>query len=128
MTLHDAAMIRFDQWWWRTVRSGYGYAQGAHLLGTPSHRWGSRRTWLWSVWIPLTCLAFGVVLGPWGWAAWLIYPLQYLRQVLRGPGPLSRRALMALFQLLSRFPETWGQIRFLRERLLGRQARIVEYK
>jgi glycosyltransferase involved in cell wall biosynthesis len=28
MTLHDAAMTRFAQWWMRTLRTGYAYAQG----------------------------------------------------------------------------------------------------
>ena len=35
MTLHDMAMTRFGQWWWRSVRSGYGYADGLMLHGGP---------------------------------------------------------------------------------------------
>ena len=31
MTRHDAAMTRFAQWWRRTVRSGYAYAEIAQL-------------------------------------------------------------------------------------------------
>ncbi len=128
MARHDAAMMRFSQWWWRAVRTGYGVAQHAYLFGTPSLRWGALRAWLWGVWLPLACLVFGVVLGPWGWASWLIYPLQFLRQTLRNRGPLSRRAFLALFQLVSRFAECWGQIKFMCERLLDRQARLIEYK
>ncbi|MBO4227682.1 glycosyltransferase [Bradyrhizobium neotropicale] len=128
MVLHDAAMVRFGQWWWRAVRSGYGNAQHAYLFGTLSRRWESLRAWLWGVWLPFACLALGVALGPLGWAAWLIYPLQWLRQTLRNPGPLGERALLALFQLGSRFPECWGQIRFMHERFLGRQRRLIEYK
>jgi hypothetical protein len=128
MVLHDAAMIRFGQWWWRAVRSGYGNAQHAHLFGTVSRRWEWLRAWLWGVWLPVACLALGVAFGPWGWTSWLIYPLQWLRQTLRNSGPLSQRALLALFQLASRFPECWGQIRFMRERFLGRQRRLIEYK
>ncbi len=63
-----------------------------------------------------------------GLAAWLIYPLQMLRQTARNRGPLADRAMLALFQVLARFPEGWGQIKFLRDRLLGRQARLIEYK
>jgi hypothetical protein len=66
--------------------------------------------------------------GPWGWVAWLIYPLQMLRQVVRNSGPLSDRATLALFQVLARFPESWGQIKFMRDCLLGRQVRLIEYK
>jgi GT2 family glycosyltransferase len=35
MTLHDAAITRFGQWWKRTLRSGHAYAQGYFLHGPP---------------------------------------------------------------------------------------------
>ena len=131
MTLHDAAMTRFGQWWRRALRSGYGSALGAQLHGAPPERhgvWASRRAWLWGLWLPLACLASGVFLGPWGWAAWLIYPAQVVRQVVRNRGTPWERATLALFQMLARFPECAGQIRFLTDRLLGRSARLIEYK
>lgn len=131
MGLHDAAMTRLGQWWRRALRSGYAFAQGAYLHGASSERhfvWESRRAWLWGVWLPLVCLLAGLTIGTWGWAVWLIYPLQILRQTVRNPGPLSHRATLALFQVLARFPEGFGQIRFLCNRLLGRQARLIEYK
>ena len=83
MTLHDAAMTRFGQWWRRVQRSGYAFAQGAYLHGASPERyrvWESRRAWLWGIWLPLACLVGGLAFSPWGWAAWLIYPLQVLRQ------------------------------------------------
>jgi GT2 family glycosyltransferase len=131
MTLHDAAMTRFDQWWRRAFRSGYGLAQCAYLHGAAPQRpwvWESRRAWLWGVWLPLACLVIGFAFGPLGWLSWLIFPLQVLRQAIRNRGPLRQRALLALFQLLARFPEACGQIRFLRDRLLQRRAHLIEYK
>jgi hypothetical protein len=65
---------------------------------------------------------------PWGWAVWLIYPLQVVRQTVRNTGPLSHRITLALFQVLARFPESWGQIKFMWDRLLGQQAPLIEYK
>jgi glycosyltransferase involved in cell wall biosynthesis len=131
MTLHDAAMTRIGQWWQRALRSGYAFAQGSYLHGAPPERhwvWEVRRAWLWGVWLPMACLAIGLVFAPWGWAAWLIYPLQMLRQTMRNSGPLQDRALLALFQVLARFPESLGQIKFMRDRLLDRQPRLIEYK
>ncbi len=131
MTLHDVAMARFGQWWRRTLRSGYAFAQGAYLHGAPPERhyvWESRRAWLWGIGLPLACLVAGLTFEPWGWAAWLIYPLQILRQTLRNRGTLSDRAILALFQVLARFPEGLGQISFMRDRLFRRQARLIEYK
>jgi hypothetical protein len=131
MALHDAAMMGFRQWWRRALRGGYAFAQGAYLHGAPPERhwiWESRRAWVWGVWLPLACLVTGLAVGPWGWAAWLVFPLQFLRQTMRNRGPVRQRALLALFQVLARFPEGWGQIKFMRDRLLGRQARLIEYK
>lgn len=131
MTFHDAAMFRFGQWWRRALRGGYAFAQGAYLHGTPPecHRvWESRRAWIWGVWLPLGCLAIAMVFEPWGWAAWLIYPLQVLRQTTRNRGSLGDRAVLALFQVLSRFPEGWGQIKFLIDRRLNRRSPLIEYK
>ncbi|MGP0087123.1 MAG: glycosyltransferase [Steroidobacteraceae bacterium] len=131
MTVHDAAMTRIDQWWRRALRCGYAFAQVAYLHGSTPERqfvWESRRAWLWGFCVPVACLLVGLTLGPWGWAAWLIYPLQMLRQTMRNPGPLNDRALVAMFHLLARFPEVFGQIKFARDRLLGRQAKLIEYK
>jgi hypothetical protein len=41
---------------------------------------------------------------------------------------MGDRALLALFQVLSRFPEALGQVRFMCDRVFGRQARLIEYK
>jgi glycosyltransferase involved in cell wall biosynthesis len=131
MAVHDAAMLRFSQWWYRAVRSGYAFAQGAYLHGSLPERhfvWYSGRAWLWGVLLPLVCLALGVILGPWGWAAWLIYPIQMLRQATRNRGSASQRILLALFQLLGRFPEACGQIRFIGDFFIGRRPRLIEYK
>lgn len=131
MTLHDAAMTRFAQWWRRARRSGYAYANGAQLHGHAPERhwvWETRRARMWGLFLPLLALACSVLLFPWGLAAWLIFPAQLARQSLRNPGDLSQRATLALFQLLSRFAEAAGQLQFLRDRLAGRSGRLIEYK
>lgn len=131
MALHDAAMMRFSQWWKRTVRSGYAFAEGAYLHGAGRERfrvWECRRAWLWGIWLPLACLVITCVIWPWGFSAWLIYPLQTLRQTLRNPGPLSHRVTLALFQILARYPEALGQIKFTHGRFFGYDRRLIEYK
>jgi GT2 family glycosyltransferase len=131
MTIHDAAMTHFDQWWRRSLRAGYAFALGAYLHGAAPERhfvWESRRAWLWGICLPLTCIVFGLAFGPWGWVLWLIYPAQVLRLTVRNSGPLRQRALLALFQVLAKFPEGIGQIKFLRDRVLGQRTGIIEYK
>jgi GT2 family glycosyltransferase len=131
MVLHDAAMTRFGQWWRRALRAGYAFAQGAALHGAPPERhwvWESRRALMWGIGLPLVCLALGLAFPPWGWAAWLIFPTQILRQTLRNPGSPRERFLLASFQVLARFPEGLGYLKFTRDRLFGRRSHLVEYK
>ena len=42
MTLHDAAMTRFVQWWKRSVRAGHAFAEGAAKHGRPPERHWAR--------------------------------------------------------------------------------------
>jgi glycosyltransferase involved in cell wall biosynthesis len=131
MTLHDASMKHFGQWWRRALRCGYAFAHCAHLHGAPPERyfvWESRRARLWGLWLPLGCLAVSLILYPWGLAAWLIFPLQVLRQTVRNTGTLSQRIAIAFFQVVARFPEALGQIKFTRDRFLSRPAQLIEYK
>jgi Glycosyl transferase family 2 len=131
MTVHDANMTRVGQWLKRNMRSGYAFAEGAHLHGAPPERhWvrESRRAWIWGVALPIVCMSTSLVFMPWGWASWGIYPLQMLRLALRGSGSLRDRVIKSFFQVLGRSPEAWGQIQFVRDRLLGRKANLIEYK
>jgi len=131
MTRHDAAMTHFSQWWRRTMRSGYAFAQGAHIHGRSSERhwvWESRRAWIWGFWLPLLCLACSLAFFPWGLMAWAIYPLQFLRQFMRNRGSLLKRAQLAFFQLLARFAEATGQMKFTADRIFRRKSGLIEYK
>ena len=131
MALHDAAMTRFSQWWRRATRGGYAFAQGAHLHGAPPERhwvWEARRAWLVGRWAAARMPGVqraAMALGRRGVADLSV--LQLLRQT-GNCGSLAERATLALFQVLARFPEGLGQIKFLRDRLLGRTAGLIEYK
>ncbi|GIX23381.1 MAG: hypothetical protein KatS3mg122_0612 [Caldimonas sp.] len=131
MTLHDANMTRFWQWWRRVVRSGYAYAAGMALHGgAPERHWvrESARTWFWS----LGPMALVLVLLPaWGLGSLAIlgvYPLQVLRLFLKGEGSWRDRGLQSVFHTLSRFPELVGQCRYLCDRWLRRPTQLIEYK
>jgi GT2 family glycosyltransferase len=130
MTLHDAAMLRFMQWWKRSVRAGHAFAEGAFLHGKPPERHyvrESRRAWLWGVVIPVLVL---VALSGSGWGLILLalYPFQVIRLCLTGTRSLRENCLRAGFLVLGKFPEALGQIQFIVERMTGAGARIIEYK
>ena len=131
MALHDAAMTHFGQWWRRSIRAGYAFAEGASIHGKPPERhwvWESRRAWLWGLGVPICALTLSGLFGPWALAIFGMYPAQVLRQFVRLPGTAKERALKAVFQTVGRFPELVGQILFWRNRLLRRNAQLIEYK
>jgi GT2 family glycosyltransferase len=131
MTLHDAAMTRFGQWWKRSVRGGYAFAEGAYLHGASAERhWvrESRRAWFWGGVIPLLIL-LGVPMFGWGiLAISALYPLQILRLALQGSGPFRNRWLRAMFLVLGKFPEVAGQVRYCVSRLRSAKVELIEYK
>lgn len=131
MTLHDAAMTRSGQWWKRTLRGGYAYAEGAHLHGASPERHRveeSRRIWIWGLGIPVITVGLIIWLGTWGLAMLLIYPGQVVRLALRGSRSMRENWWRALFLVLCKFPEVMGQLSFLYNRLAGKTARLIEYK
>jgi GT2 family glycosyltransferase len=131
MSVHDANILGFSQWWKRTKRAGYAFAQGAHLHGGPPERhWvrESRRAWAWGVVLPLAILAAALVFGPLALLLLAIYPLQMLRLAIMLPGPPRERWIKAWLYTLARFPEALGQLMFLRDSRSRRDGRLIEYK
>jgi GT2 family glycosyltransferase len=131
MTLHDASMLEFGQWWRRTTRSGFAFAQGAHMHGAAPERHWVRETvriWVWALLIPLAALLASLVVGPKALLILVIYPAQITRVYFKYQGPPNVRFNRALFYTLARFPEMVGAAKFYALRLLGRQAKIIEYK
>lgn len=131
MALHDAAMTRFGQWWKRSMRGGYAYAEGVQLHGASPERHRvkeSRRIWIWGLWIPVASASLAIWLGTWGLVMLLIYPAQIIRLALRGTRSVRENWLHALFLVLGKFPEAIGQLNYFYNRLAGKTARLIEYK
>lgn len=132
MTRHDAGMTRFSQWWRRAMRAGYAFAQGAHLHGAPPERhWvrESRRAWIWGAGVPMAIAGAALAFGPAALLLALVYPAQVARLWIRrrragSPSPFAS----SLFDVLGKFPEALGQMKFQRDRLTGRTGTLIEYK
>jgi GT2 family glycosyltransferase len=125
MTLHDAAITRFSQWWRRAVRAGHAFAEGAHLHGAaPERHWlrEARRAWVWGLALPVVIVAVGIEQPVAGLVLAGIYPVQVLR--------LSRRMgwRQAGLTVLGKFAEGWGALQFTWGRLRGRGRELIEYK
>lgn len=121
MTLHDAAMTRFSQWWRRSRRAGHAFAEGAFLHGFG--HWGREtcRALVWGAVLPVS-IGLAGFLAPVLWLLALIYPAQLLRLARRDGG------IVALFSLLGKFAEAQGVIEFHWNRLRRRSRGLIEYK
>lgn len=129
MTVHDAAMTRFGQWWRRARRGGHAFAEVSwRYRDGPEGFWRreARRALLWAVALPLAIL-LGALLTPWAWLLLALYPLQIARIALRDPEPRDRWTRAAL-TVLGKFPEARGAIEYHLNRLAGRRAGLIEYK
>ncbi|OYW45983.1 MAG: hypothetical protein B7Z08_00185 [Sphingomonadales bacterium 32-68-7] len=111
MTVHDAAMDRFSQWWRRAVRSGMGYAQAwwATRARGPGALFRAEllRALAWAGVLPLFALLLGAAVHP---ALVLLWPLATLAQALR----IARREgwFRAKLSVAGKYAELIGAVRY----------------
>lgn len=125
MTLHDADLTRFSQWWKRNTRAGHAFAEGAAMHGHSPERHGVRQTrsaLFWGALLPLITL-FGLAFTPWSLALLLAWPAQVLRlRQRREPWP------RAFFLTLGKLPEAQGILGYWWQRFRGKRSELIEYK
>jgi GT2 family glycosyltransferase len=135
MVWHDAALLRFAQWWTRSRRAGMAYAQGAAMHGaSPSRhfRRECRRIWFWGLGLPAASLLLAApTLGAslWGFAGYPWLGLRIYRTGRRrGWSPREAR-LYALFTVLGKSPELVGMLAYHHlTRWQKRAATLIEHK
>ncbi|PZU07485.1 glycosyltransferase family 2 protein [Sphingomonas sp.] len=141
MTWHDAALLRFGQWWRRSRRAGHGFAEMAWRH--PDARWPNwprtcRSILIWGAAIPALAIAaalLAIVTTPLLLIVTLaliaLYPFKMARiaagKRAQGLSPAAARGIGTLL-MLGKFPELLGLIGYHRDRLRGRASRIIEYK
>ena len=127
MTIHDADMHRFDQYWKRAIRSGFGYAQ---VLRKTASAGGDRlykrevgRALFWTLGVPLAALLCAVIFGVAGLIlAPVIWITQWVRLGLRHGFAKGGR------MLISKIAEAIGIMRFLSAQMRGRTQGAIFYK
>lgn len=133
-SVHDVQMTHWNQWWKRTLRGGYAYADVAWRHGQGQERFYVRqslRIWIWGFCLPLLALATVV---PTRFGSLLILLLAYGVLITRTTYcswqrfGLKNAILYGLFCVLGKFPELQGQLEFIFYKLRQRQRLLVEYK
>ena len=129
MTRHDAAIMRFSQWWTRAVRSGYGMTEVTQLTERSRTIWMRPliRSIFWGGALP-ALIVMTSLFHPAALLAVLIYPLQVCRiAIARGP-QRSNSWFYGLFLTISKFAEFQGIAKFCLRRLYRKSAELIEYK
>ena len=131
MTEHDARIYTFTQWWRRTTRSGYGYAQAwlaTQSLGECVNDRLLKSALSWVVIIPASIVAFSIyansplilMLLP------LLYAGQIFRMSLRARDMGGYRLKANAMLMLAKVPELIGAARYL---ISGKRHLVtIEYK
>lgn len=115
MAHHDSDMYYFSQWWKRSVRDGFAFAEGRSLHGNSRHLHyvkETRSAIVWALVIPTIIVVACLVVGIWGLLLLAVYPMQVAR--IYRTRNRDRRANLAwsFFLVLRKFPETWGILKF----------------
>ncbi|MEO1583876.1 MAG: glycosyltransferase family 2 protein [Planctomycetota bacterium] len=134
MTLHDAALTRFGQWWKRCVRAGHAAAEGMAMHGRSPERFNVRRTLrpvFWAGLVPVLAVLLAVptyglsvlaLVGLYGLQAARIWRRESMRRAPRDARVLAVFTVIGQFALLlGVWKYTWGRWR-------GRRSAIIEYK
>jgi glycosyltransferase involved in cell wall biosynthesis len=130
MTEHDASMTQFRQFWVRTVRNGYAFADVAWLHRNSRFGIWKRPTLsalLWGGLLPAT-IGLGAFLHPAALLGAAAYPVQICRLALKEQSTFRRPWTLALLGVLSKFAQFQGILRFLWRNWQRRAATLIEYK
>jgi len=133
MALHDSEMTSFSQWWTRSVRTGFVYAEGVRRHGRGPERYKvreTRRIWFWGL---LPAIAIGASVPTLGLSLGLLgsYPVSIVRTYAgsRKQGYAPRDAASySIFTALGKFPELQGALRYHLNRARGRRQELIEYR
>jgi hypothetical protein len=139
MTGHDLAIHRFSQYWRRSVRTGFAYAEiSERLCGMPTPIWSkeARRNLIrGSAWTAIVAGAPILSLAVRSAAPLVLMTLIVLALSARTAhrskwrcADLTTRLLYGLHSQLGHIPILFGQLKYYRSRMSGRAERLIEYK
>lgn len=130
MTEHDAKILSFRQWWRRTQRGGYGYAQAWEAtrdLPQRLYAHNLKSAVVWAIAIPVLVITAAILAR--SSLALIVFPFLYGLQVVRIARNSNQsgrfRWISAAMLLMAKFPEALGAIRYF---VAGKGHSVPEYK
>ncbi|MFN3880740.1 MAG: glycosyltransferase [Nitrincola lacisaponensis] len=133
MTLHDAAITRFSQWWKRVSRGGYAFASVSWMYRKSEKIWVREvlRPLFWGIFLSCVLIIGLVIQHPtWIFLPVIMWGVLYIkiaaRNVIHMPTPKALQ--FAFFMLMAKFSEAAGVVKWIFNVLLNRKAKLIEYK
>jgi len=139
MTLHDLAMFKFGQYWRRSIRTGYAYAEiSTKYAKTDDPLWSAESKsnitrgifWLWGSVLAIILSVLVHSVAP--FALFLVAAFILIaRTAAKAVGKTHSLKLLLAYSLhshLQQVPILFGQIRYHKQRRHGGDAAIIEYK
>ena len=138
MTLHDADMHSFSQWWKRAKRGGYAFTLNALKHGNKnSEKYKKAELKSILAWTLLYCL-----FGLFALVTLSILPLliligllvlQSFRMTIGGEPARHKVSfktyyIYSFLTMVGKFPEALGFMKCIYEKQIGKQAKLIEYK
>jgi GT2 family glycosyltransferase len=136
MTLHDAKILTFSQWWRRTLRSGHAYAHNMVLHWGDPERFNQRNVLSILVWGLLMPVLFLLSLfsGTLFISLFIlllvgVMILKIKKYLVRERRFLNSDALIyGMYTMLGKIPQAFGVFQFFNKYLRSREFEIIEYK
>lgn len=140
MTWHDVAITKLSQWCRRAMRTGYGGLDVQYRFGLRDFSRINTSARIWAFGWPLAILSFwaiGFLLGgsstafKFGAFIFMLLPIQVMRVAWKGRCQglcLTDALAYGVLIMLSKWPQTIGQLKRIREGKLHGNASLIEYK
>ena len=134
MTLHDADITRFSQWWRRATRYGWTLGEGLRIYQGSSESYPLKelsRIAIAAFFFPLLILLGSLLFTPHFLWLLLAYPVYILKNYLRPWRPCRNQRVafyLAWTSLACRFAELKGVLQYWAVRLRGKRGALIEYK
>lgn len=125
MTVHDADMHAFSEWWRRAERSGTAWITGYAKHGRGPERYNAvptLRALVWGGALPLAFLALLIIWWPGALVVAALYAAKFLRVAARHRDAVARPFQYAGFMLLANVAEFVGIVKAAPSLIAGRTA------
>ncbi len=133
MAKHDAAMTKFSQWWKRSMRAGYAYANAYFLHGRSEGKFKLKdmvSIILWAFALPIFII-FLTFIDSWYFLLIAVYLVQILRLTLRYKEQnrgWKIAFLRSFFTVIAKFPQLLGVMKVIYNKVVNKESRLIEYK